>query len=1325
MLSSQLPFAAAQLHYNQQLFSDYYLDHILPRRADWRLLMEDSAQVLAQVRAIYAGFTPSSIEAQTEEDLIKPVLAALGHSFEVQAALKTPDGTKRPDYVFYRDLAARDANKKATLDDSLSAQGALAIGDAKFWDRPLDTMLVSKTGDPFSNKNPSYQIAFYIQHSGLAWGILTNGRRWRLYHKDTAHKLDRFYEVDLPELLDRNDPAAFLFFYGFFRRAAFDPHPLGLDTLLESSMDFARGISENLKRQVYTALRHLVQGFLDYTPNGLGTSDVAPLSTIYDHCLIVLYRLLFALYAEARDLLPMRESESYRRFYSLDFVKREVADNLDSGLLLLADSATFWPRLRTLFGIINAGSPPLKVSTFNGGLFDPNRYPFLETQSIGDAHLLQALDLLTRVNRQFVDYRDLAERHLGTIYEGLLEYHLEALPQEERTEGFSIDLFNSEGERHRTGSYYTPDFVVQYIITETLRPILDAAVAGKTSDAEKAAAVLAVNVLDPSMGSGHFPVAATEYMARYLVELNVAPPPDDLTPLSRAGRGAGGEGLSEKVTYLMIPPPQPSPDGGGSPAPPSIGGRLGGGTVTFQTASEGVPARGAGAKESDLAYWKRRVAQNCIYGVDLNPLAVDLSKLSLWLSTAAKDKPLSFLDHHLRCGNAVVGARITDSEGGLPAHAGSGSQRAKAKKEVAAGQLSMLDDAAFTQRMSTAVGSMWLIEQTLGNTMAEVKEQEHAYQMVREALTRRYAQVADVATAARGFGLTVDRTLWPELVRRASGGNGTIMLPAITRMLAEATSVADVQRFFHWDLEFPEVFFDRFGRPLGAAAGFDVVIGNPPYVRQEQISSLKPYFQQAYAETYSGSADLFVYFYHQGVKLLREGGRMSYIVTNKWLRASYGEALRGFFAEQTRISQVIDFGHAPIFAEADVFPCIIVLEKPAISRAAEANQTGEGNIVQVTDFPREALKLVNLADYVDSHHHPVPQSRLGRSAWSLGDAETNELMEKIRRAGLPLTEFAWIKPYYGIKTGFNEAFLIDTPTKERLIHADPRSAEIIKPYLRGQDVKRWSPEWNGMWMIFAGQGVVIPDYPAIEHHLAHHRDALEKRAGTQEWWQFQSTSAFHHLYAQPKIFYPDITWRSQFSLDTSGYFSNNTVYFLPTDSAWLITVLNSSLMWWFAWRRAAHGKDEALRFFNDFVEQIPIAPATDDMLAKVEPAVARLIAITKANQESLRDTRDWLRMEFGIEQAGQKLSNFARLSADEFITEVKKRRLRSAGMLTPATLKALRTGYTEQATPIQQRASEALGLERRLASLVNAAYGLTPEDVEVLWRSAPPRMPVE
>ena len=636
MSSIQLPLPAGQRHRNQQLFSDYYLDTLLPQRGDWQMLASEANAARASIAAIFAGFTPSKNEAQTEHELVRPILAALGHTFEVQAPLATAQGTKKPDYVLYRDLAALNANKGAVLDEARLASGGLAVGEAKYWDRPLDVALQEK-GDAFDNRNPSYQIAFYMLHSGVTWGILTNGRLWRLVHRDTAHKLDRYYEVDLPALLAASgeDPAAFLYFYGFFRRAAFDPGPLALQALLQASRDYAAAVGDTLKVQVYEALRHLAQGFLDYSPNGL-QPDPPTLKAVYDHSLILLYRLLFIFYAEARELLPLRASASYHDSYSLYAITHQVAHSLRLGQHLLPTSATLWPRLREVFGIINAGSPPLQVATFNGGLFDSDRYPFLEKSAVGDAHLQQALDRLARVEGHFIDYRDLAERHLGTIYEGLLEFHLEPAAQivngklqgGDGRDRWTIDLVNDKGERHATGSYYTPDYIVKYIVEQAVGPALTAAVAGKRDDRAKIEAVLGVNILDPAMGSGHFLVEATEYIARFLVDLG-------LTPDERRLTTDDGRTTNNLLSAIRNP-------------------------------------------QSDLAHWKRRVAQSCIYGVDLNPLAVDLAKLSLWLITAAQDRPLSFLDHHLRAGNSLVGARLADlSQAGMP---GAGTGAAKTRQ---------------------------------------------------------------------------------------------------------------------------------------------------------------------------------------------------------------------------------------------------------------------------------------------------------------------------------------------------------------------------------------------------------------------------------------------------------------------------------------------------------------------------------------------------------------------------------------------------------------------------------------------------------------------
>ncbi|CAN5624756.1 class I SAM-dependent DNA methyltransferase [soil metagenome] len=513
---SKKPGPAEQHHHNSGLFSDHYLNVTLPRRTDWQELASEARAIMEKLAEVFAAYTPSKNESQTETGLIQPVLNVLGHDFEVQASLQTPEGTKKPDYVFYKDAAAQNINKNRTLNEDLLSGKSFAVGDAKYWDRPLDVSIKGKQKDSLTN-NPSFQISFYMRHAGTDWGILTNGRLWRLYHRETAHKLDRFYEVDLQELVESGDAERFLYFYAFFRRTAFDSGPLGVSSILQASTDYALGVGDSLKSQVYEALRHLAQGFLDYPNNELDAADPEKLQDIYDNSLILLYRLLFVLYAEARELLPVRGRELYRESYSLHRIKHDVA----GGPKLLPTSGKLWNDLKELFQSIDKGNPPLSVATFNGGLFDPARHPFLEEYAVGDAHLQGAIDRISRVKGEFVDYRDLSERHLGTIYEGLLEFHLR--PLQEPEDGWTVDLLNDNDERKATGSYYTPDFVVKYIVEQTVGPMLEAAVEGAPSDAAKVEAVLALDVLDPAMGSGHFLVEVTEYIARFLVGLDVSP----------------------------------------------------------------------------------------------------------------------------------------------------------------------------------------------------------------------------------------------------------------------------------------------------------------------------------------------------------------------------------------------------------------------------------------------------------------------------------------------------------------------------------------------------------------------------------------------------------------------------------------------------------------------------------------------------------------------------------------------------------------------------------------------------------------------------------
>ena len=332
-----------------------------------------------------------------------------------------------------------------------------------------------------------------------------------------------------------------------------------------------------------------------------------------------------------------------------------------------------------------------------------------------------------------------------------------------------------------------------------------------------------------------------------------------------------------------------------------------------------------------------------------------------------------------------------------------------------------------------------------------------------------------------------------------------------------------------------------------------------------------------------------------------------------------------------------------------------------------------------------------------------------------------------------------MKPFYGIKTGLNEAFLIDTPTHERLVREDPRSAEIIKPYLRGQDIKRWAPEWNELWMIVlkssgdhhwpwsnAGddaEEVFRRTYPSLYGRMKPLEDRLRKRQDKgRYWWELRSCD-YYQAFEQPKLVYQMIAFHSRVAVDVNGTYANNAVAMLSMSDLWVLACLNSPSIWYFAFRYFPHKKDEALAMDIAYVEELPIAPPTDEIRAEAEPTVERLISLTKSGQDARRDMLDWLRTEFGVEKPGQKLEDFASLDADAFVEEVRKRRPKSEGRLTPGALRDLRSGYTELATPVREDRAEAAKLEQRLSALVNRAYGLTPEEVDLLWSTAPPRMP--
>ena len=255
-------------------------------------------------------------------------------------------------------------------------------------------------------------------------------------------------------------------------------------------------------------------------------------------------------------------------------------------------------------------------------------------------------------------------------------------------------------------------------------------------------------------------------------------------------------------------------------------------------------------------------------------------------------------------------------------------------------------------------------------------------------------------------------------------------------------------------------------------------------------------------------------------------------------------------------------------------------------------------------------------------------------------------------------------------------------------------------------------------------------FPAVLIHLEAYRDRLEARAGKQLWWQLQASPSFLDLFEKPKIIWQEIQFHSAYCIDVAKYLTNNKAFIFPSSNTYLLAVLNSPLLWWFTWRYLPHMKDEALNPAGYLMETLPIASPTDEIRTEVEPLVTRLIEITRTDQEVVRDLQDWLRVEYGMEKMGgivealktEMTTGRSPLQSDDFITAVKKH-LPKKIILTPAQVKALRQTYTDYAPPLHERAREAKEKERRLADLINQAYGLTTEEVELLWKTAPPRMP--
>ncbi|WP_349365849.1 MAG: DNA methyltransferase [Nitratireductor rhodophyticola] len=420
-------------------------------------------------------------------------------------------------------------------------------------------------------------------------------------------------------------------------------------------------------------------------------------------------------------------------------------------------------------------------------------------------------------------------------------------------------------------------------------------------------------------------------------------------------------------------------------------------------------------------------------------------------------------------------------------------------------------------------------------------------------------------------------SLWIKTARRGKTLDSLDRNLRVGDSLIEDSNYAYLAHGFTWKEAFPEVF---------AEGGFDIVLGNPPYVRMELLKALKPYLEKRF-EVVSDRADLYAYFFEQGLKLLKPGGRLGYISSSTFFKTGSGKPLRDFLRREATLETVVDFGDLQIFEGVTTYPAILTMRREVPAKGHD-----------IRFWNVEALPQSNFRATFAALSETYPQAGLTSGSWELESPALKALRDKIRK-GKPTLKEVYGSPLYGIKTGLNEAFVIDTPTKERLCAEDPKSAELLKPFLEGKDLKRWRAEPRGLWLIYIPKNRIdIEAYPAIRDWLLSFKERLEKRATKQEWFELQQAQeAYSGHFEGKKIVYKDIGDHAPFHLDEVGAYVANTGYFIPSEDLSLLAFLNSKLLWFTYLNVSAQIRGGFVRFFSNHLSEMPVGNFNEETQA--------------------------------------------------------------------------------------------------------------------------------
>ncbi len=447
------------------------------------------------------------------------------------------------------------------------------------------------------------------------------------------------------------------------------------------------------------------------------------------------------------------------------------------------------------------------------------------------------------------------------------------------------------------------------------------------------------------------------------------------------------------------------------------------------------------------------------------------------------------------------------------------------------------------------------------------------------------------------LSLGLERAL-PDLGKNIQCGNSLIGEDYFEGRLAVDAEERRRVNPFEWRQAFPQVF---------ERGGFDAVIGNPPYVRQETLGDSKKYFQTHY-QVYAGTADLYSYFIERGINLLAPDGQFGFIVANKWMRANYGEALRKWLKTKC-IEEITDFGDLPVFDGATTYPCIL--------RVANRPPHMKPRVTTV-----KSMDFRDLREYVMNDGSILDQVKFDDAGWSLVSSDVQRLLEKLDQNSVPLEQYVHGKIYYGIKTGLNEAFVIDQETRDRLIAEEPKSEEIIKPFLIGRDIKRYQSPDSQRYLILIPKGWtkrksknagnawrwLQAQYPAIAKHLAPFAEKAAKRFDQGDYWWELRACDYYEEFEKPKITWGNLATTPKYFLDRDGFYINAPSVIISSSDTYLLAILNSKIGYYVISKIAAGRQGGFFEYKPIYVSQIPIkiSHENDQYLEQLKEQISRL-----------------------------------------------------------------------------------------------------------------------